>query len=144
VDIISVGDPWITRLTGSGAVSVWKPYQEIVPDMQFGFLAFGPTLFRDNPDVGARFLAAYLKGIKAYNEGKTERNIEIMAKYTQLDAETLQKACWPPMNASGQANLATVDEFQTWASGKGLLDTLVPSDKYWDGSFLADAEKYMK
>jgi NitT/TauT family transport system substrate-binding protein len=144
VDIISVGDPWITRLTGSGEVAIWKPYQEIVPDMQFGFIAFAPTLFRDKPEVGARFLAAYLKGIEKYNEGKTDRNLEIMAKYTQLDVEILQKACWPPMNVTGQANLETVDAFQAWALERGLLDATVAADKYWDGSFLEQAKKFMK
>ncbi len=139
VDLISIGDPWIVRLTSGGNASIWKPYQEVVPNMQFGFVLFGPSLFRDNPEAGARFLAAYLKGVKQYNEGKTDRNLEILAKYTKLDTDTLQKACWPPMNDSGEINLQTVNEFQAWAADKDLIDKVIPDDQYWDGSFVNKA-----
>jgi NitT/TauT family transport system substrate-binding protein len=144
VDLISVGDPWIIRLIETGQVSVWQPYQEIVPDMQFGFVLFGPSLYRDNPEAGVRFLAAYLKGVKQYNEGKTTRNLEIMAKYTKLDTETLKKACWPPISVSGQINLQTIDEYQAWAVDQGLIDNVVPDEKYWIPSFVEKATQLMK
>lgn len=144
VDIISVGDPWIVRLLDTTDLSVWKPYQEIVPNMQFGFVLFGPSLFKDNPDVGERFLAAYLRGIEQYNEGKTERNLEIMSEYTKLDVETLNKACWPPMNASGLINLETVNAYQQWAFENDLLDEVVSPDDYWVPSLVENAAKIVK
>jgi len=144
VDIVSVGDPWIVRLLATEQISVWRPYQEVVPNMQFGFVLFGPSLYRDNPEAGTRFLKAYLKGVKQYNEGKTDRNLEIMSKYTQLDTDILKQACWPPMNVSGEINLQTVDEYQLWAKGKGLLNDVVPSDQYWIPSFVNAASEALK
>lgn len=143
VDIVSVGDPWITKLIDSGQAVIWKPYQEIVPNMQFGVILFNKTLLKDKPEVGARFLAALLKGVEQYNEGKTSRNVEIMAKYTQLDTAILERACWPPMNITGEINTDTVNAFQDWALGKNLIDKVIPVDGYWDSTPLESAEKLL-
>jgi NitT/TauT family transport system substrate-binding protein len=141
VDIVSVGDPWITRLVDTGEAVVWKPYQELVPNMQFGFILYGRNLRLDNPDAGARFMAALLDGVEQYNEGKTPRNLEIMSEYTQLDIATLERACWPPMNLSGEINLDTVKQFQNWAFEQGLQDSIIPDEGYWDQSILDQASK---
>ncbi len=144
VDIVSIGDPWIVKLTGSGETVVWKPYQEIVPNMQFGVILFNDNLIKNNPDAGVRFLAALLKGVEQYNQGKTDRNIEIMAKYTNLDPEILKKACWPPMNTSGEINFQAVDAFQAWAFQKGLIEKQIPVSGYWYPDLLKKAEKLLK
>jgi ABC-type nitrate/sulfonate/bicarbonate transport system substrate-binding protein len=141
VNIVSVGDPWITRLVDTGEAVIWKPYQEVVPNMQFGFILFGRNLRLDNPDAGARFMAALLDGVEQYNEGKTPRNLEILSEYTQLDTATLEKACWPPMNLSGEINLDTVNQFQNWAVEQDLQDSVIPDEEYWDQSILDQANK---
>jgi len=144
VDIVSVGDPWITRILEDGSIGIWKPYQDIVPDMQFGFVLFGAGIQEKSNDAGARFLAALLRGVEQYGQGKTPRNLEIMAQYTDLDDENLKAACWPPMNPSGDINLNTVDQFQVWAVSKGLQDTFIPAEKYWDSSPLEKARELIK
>lgn len=144
VDLISIGDPWITRLLDTGLVSIWKPYQDIVPNMQFGVVLFGKNLLNGNPDLGNRFMTAYLKGIRQYNLGKTDRNLEIMSKYTKLDTELLKRACWPPMNETGTISLDTVEQFQTWAVGKGLLDKAIDVNTLWDPQFIEQAAKNLK
>jgi len=144
VDIVSVGDPWITRILEDESIGIWKPYQDIVPDMQFGFVLFGAGIREKPNDVGARFLAALLRGVEQYDEGKTARNLEIMAQYTDLNVATLKAACWPPMNPSGDINLDTVDQFQVWAVSKGLQDTFIPTEEYWDSSYLEKARELIK
>jgi NitT/TauT family transport system substrate-binding protein len=139
VDFISIGDPWITRLADTGAMAVWRPYQDVAPNMQFGILAFGQLLLRDRPETGVQFMTAYLKAVRQYNEGKTDRNIEIMAEYTKLDAGLLQRACWPPMKNDGSIDLTTILEFQTWAVGKCLLEAGSPGEALWDSRFIDGA-----
>jgi NitT/TauT family transport system substrate-binding protein len=139
VDFISAAEPWITRLVDAGNMAVWQPYQKVVPNMQFGVLIFGKNLLKANPDTGIKFMTAYLKAVRQYNEGKTDRNVEILAKYTQLDAELLKRACWPPMRSDGSINLATVMEFQTWAVEQGLLDQSSDAEAIWDSRFIDGA-----
>lgn len=144
VDLISIGDPWITRLLDTNLVSVWKPYQEIVPNMQFGFVLFGKNLLNGDPEIGDRFITAYLKGVQQYNEGKTDRNLEIMSQYTKLDIELLKRACWPPMNATGNISLDTISQFQSWAVDKGLLDKSIDVNTLWDPQYIEQAVKNLK
>lgn len=144
VDLISIGDPWITRIQANSSATLWMNYADMVPDMQFGLVLFGPSITQKNPEAGAKFLAGYLKGINQYAEGKTDRNIEIMMKYTNLDAEILKAACWPPMNSKGVINTATLTDFQNWAFDSGLTDAKVDVSQYWDGSYLEAAQKMQK
>jgi NitT/TauT family transport system substrate-binding protein len=140
VDLISIGDPWIVRLLDTNLVTVWKPYQEIVPNMQFGAVLFGPNLLINHPELGVRFMKAYLKGVAQYNLGKTARNLDIMAKYTKLDVALLNRACWPPMHADGMINISSVEEFQNWGFAQGLINQVIPTNEYWDPSFVNQAK----
>ncbi len=139
VDLISVGEPWVTRLLDTGNVAVWQSGTAIAPQLQFGLILFGKQLIEGDPAVGTRFMAAYLKGVRQYNEGQTARNVAIMAQYTNLDPDLLQRACWPTMAVDGLVNMDSVLAFQEWAIGKGLVDHPVSAEQIWDGSFIAAA-----
>jgi NitT/TauT family transport system substrate-binding protein len=141
VDIMKEGEPWVTRLLDSGLVTEWYPFQELVPDMQFGVIMFGPNFLVERPEVGIRFMKAYLKGVEQYNEGKTERNIEILAEFTELDVDLLQRSCWPPIHTDGMITTATIDEYQQWAFSKGLIEQVLPVEDYWDPSFVEAASR---
>jgi NitT/TauT family transport system substrate-binding protein len=141
VDVMKEGEPWVTRDLDSGVVTEWMPFQEIIPDMQFGVIMFGPNFLVDRSEVGTRFIKAYLKGIEQYNKGKTDRNIEILAEYTELDVDLLQRSCWPPMHADGMIATETIDEYQQWAFSKGLVEQVLSVDEYWDPSFVEAASR---
>ena len=141
VDIISIGEPWLTRLLDSGLVTEWKLHHEIVPDMQFGMIVYGPTLLVERPEVGERFIKAYLKGLEQYNEGTSDRNVELLAEYTGLDVELLKRACWPPMHADGIITTDTINAYQAWVLSNGLIDNILPVEEYWYPSFVEAAGK---
>jgi NitT/TauT family transport system substrate-binding protein len=96
-------------------------------------------LLDQDPEAGKRFMTAYLKAVRQYNQGKTERNLDILAKHTELDRELLRRACWPVMRDDGQVNLQSLIEFQSWAQTKGLIDRPVTADQLWDASFINHA-----
>ena len=110
-----------------------------MPNFSIGVTVFGPLLLEEYPEAGERFLAAYMQAIHQYNEGKTDRNIEIMAEGTGVDVATLQAACWSPFRNDGLIDIDGIDEFQQWAVDGGFLESVVPSDQYWEPSFLEAA-----
>jgi ABC-type nitrate/sulfonate/bicarbonate transport system substrate-binding protein len=116
----------------------------LIPDFQFAFILYGPILLDKNPDAGRRFMVAYLKAVRQYNLGKTERNLEILAKHTGLDRELLKRACWPPMHNDGRINVRGVLDFQAWAVGKGFLDSPVKEEQFWDPRFVEYANQVLK
>jgi NitT/TauT family transport system substrate-binding protein len=143
VDFISTGEPWITRLTDTGKMAVWLKYQDVAPDMQFGFMIFGPSLLVDRPDIGKKFVTAYVKAIRKYNEGKTDRNIEIIAKYTKMEPELLKRTCLPTMRPSGNVSVETLLAYQEWAHALGVIETTVTAEQLWDPRFVEYANEQL-
>lgn len=143
VDFVSTGEPWVTRLTDTGKMAVWQEYQKIMPNMQVGFMMFGPSLTVDNRGLGKKFVTAYLKGVRQYNQGKTDRNLEIIAKYTKLDVDLLKRVCWPVIHGNGEINMGALLEFQSWGVQKGVVDKPVTAEQLWDPEFVAYANQQL-
>jgi NitT/TauT family transport system substrate-binding protein len=139
VDLVTSSEPWTTRLLQEKQAILWVPYQEVIPDFQHSIIVYGPNLLVKNPEAGNRFMVAYLKAVRQYNEGKTPRNIEILAKHTGLDEELLTDCCWPAIRADGRINCESVLDFQRWAIERGLLDDLVTKEQFWDPHFVEHA-----
>jgi NitT/TauT family transport system substrate-binding protein len=143
IDVVATSEPWLTRVVASGHGAVWVPLQRLIPDSEFGLVQYGPTLLDRDPDAGARFMAAYLRAVRQYNQGKTERNLEILARHTKLDRALLREACWPPFRPGGRVNVQSVLDFQAWAERKGLVDRALGAGDLWDGRFVDQANRML-
>ena len=78
-----------------------------------------------------------MDAVRQYQAGPTERNVAILAKYTQLDPELLRKMCWVTIPADGSLKQDSLMAFQQWAINQKLLDRIVTPDKFWDDQFIA-------
>jgi NitT/TauT family transport system substrate-binding protein len=141
IDIAPLGEPWITRVANAGAGRIWIGYEDLLPNSQSGILAFGPTLTEQNREAGNRFMLAYLEGVQLHNEGKTDRNIKLMAEFTQLDPEEVSQMCWQSFTADGSIDADSMIAFQEWALEKGLVDAVLTEEEFFDGSFLEFANQ---
>ena len=143
VDVVTSAEPWITRTKQSGAGDTWVSFGELTPFLPQGVVIYGENL-TSNPDVGNRFMVAYLRAIQQYNEGKTDRNIEIISAYTQLSPEDLESACWPTVAADGRTHPDAWMPYQEWMVSKGYLEAVVPFEKLWDAQFVDFANSVIK
>ena len=84
-------------------------------------------------------MRAYLRAVRQYNRGKTDRNQEILGRHTGLDRALLREACWPSFRADGQIDVRSVRDFQIWALSRGLLDQRLTEQQFWDPQFVQDA-----
>lgn len=141
IDIAGAGEPWVFRMESSNTAKMIKSFNSYLPDLQWGVIAYGPTLLGDNPDVGNRFMKAFIKGLQQYNQGKTDRNVEIIAKYTELTPDEVKQTCWQTMRADGDINIASVMELQQWFFDKGFTTSILTEDKIWDPEFIQAAAK---
>lgn len=141
VDVVSTTEPWVTRMVNTNKALLWKGLRDVLPDIQLAFVIFGPNLLEKNPDAGKRFATAYLKAARQYAEGATERNLEIVAKHTELDRALLSQACWAAISQTGRINAEGVIGFQNWAVKKGLLDTAIGESQFWDTRFVDSANE---
>jgi NitT/TauT family transport system substrate-binding protein len=141
VDFIVAVEPWVTRVSDTQQMKVLTGFQHLLPGGTIAFLDFGRLFAKDRPDLGERFATAYLKAVRKYMEGKTDRNLEIVSKHTKLPKDLLQRICWPDMRTDGEVNLQTVMAYQNWAVGMGLLEKAAPEDAIWDPRFMDFANK---
>jgi NitT/TauT family transport system substrate-binding protein len=143
VDLVHIGEPWITRILRAGDAVLWLPVKDVVPDFQWATIVYGPNLIEENPDAGQRFMVAYLEAVRQYNEGKTARNLEIVSKHTELDRDLLEEACWPAIHGDGTITAQSVLDFQEWGLERGLLDGTVTEEQFWDPSFAEHATQVL-
>jgi NitT/TauT family transport system substrate-binding protein len=136
IDAIAAAEPLLTRMSNIGPV--WLAAEKIVPDFQFSTLTFGERLLYRDRETGARFLRAYNRGVAQYLEGKTERNVAIVAKATGETPDLIRRACWLPMQPDLRVNWQSLDEFQTWAKKEGLIQHILTRDQATDSTFVTE------
>jgi len=138
IDMTAISEPWLSRILADGHV-VHVPANEVVPGLEFASLVFGRSLLTDRREAGRRFLAAYLRGVRQYREGKTPRNIEVLTAATQMSAEELDRACWPTTRADGTIETGPLQDFQRWGFEKGLIDRVLDPEEYYEPGLLPGA-----
>ena len=139
VDAAVTSEPYLTRALDAGHARRWIAGSEVLPDFQLSYFTFGPTLLDERPEVGERFLAAYLDGVRRLRRGKTEENLRILAEGTGQEPELLRRACWPTFRDDGGLSEASLRAFQAWLVDVGMLDRVLDSEEYWDSRFLEGA-----
>jgi NitT/TauT family transport system substrate-binding protein len=140
---VGTTEPWITRILRSGYGQLWNSFRDWIPGYQFSSLMFGPTMLGENREAGKRFMVAFLKAVRQYNEGKTERNLDILTDALGLEREEIEQTCWVSMRGDGKVNVESILEFQDWAVEKGLVDTPVTMDQLFDPSFIEYANQVL-
>jgi NitT/TauT family transport system substrate-binding protein len=136
LDAAAVTEPSLTRVARAG--TLWLSAQDAVPDYQWSVLAFGERLLVRERDTGLRFLRAYHRGVAQFREGKTDRNVAILAEGTGETPEHTRDTCWPAFSADSRVNWASIDEFQRWAMAQGFMDRNVSLEQAFDSTLVAE------
>jgi NitT/TauT family transport system substrate-binding protein len=134
VDIVFAVEPWVTRMLAQGDIAVLFPGEPLAPELTSSVIVFGARPLA-NPDIGNRFATAYLKAVRQYLQGKTPRNIELVAAYTSLDPELVKQVCWSHSPPDGQINVDSIMAYQTWLKESGALDRVLEPKEFLDTSF---------
>lgn len=134
IDAVAISEPTLLRMVKIG--KLWLSAQETLPDFEWGVLAFSERLALRERDTGIRFIRGYNRGVARFREGKTPRNVAIIAEATGETPEITRAACWPSFRADSRINWQSIAEFQAWANVQGLMERTVSRDQVWDSTFL--------
>jgi hypothetical protein len=115
---------------------LWKSASEFMGGFQHSFFFYGPRLLDPASDLGVKFLRAYLRGVDRFLEGKTPRNLAIVAAHTRLEPAMLGRACWSGFSRDGAIDVHTLDMFQAWAQQRGLIDRRVTIAEFSSSRYL--------
>lgn len=135
IDAADLTEPYLTHALDSRAAVMFIPTEVSVPDYPTP-LFYGPVFLDRDPDLGRRFMVAYLEGVRQYNLGKTERNIEILANNTGLDRDLLRRTCWLPIARDGDLPREPVRDFMEWMSENKQITQIPGDDQLYDMSYV--------
>ncbi|MHB8835136.1 MAG: ABC transporter substrate-binding protein [Candidatus Methylomirabilia bacterium] len=135
VDAAIAAEPWVTRLAQDKVAVKAIGAEEVTPGFARAAIFFGPSLLRERPAVGERFVIAYLKALRRLAEGKTERNVRIVAEHSGMTEDFVRSICWPTLRVDGGVDLEELMDFQAWAIRAGYLDSAVGPERFWEPRF---------
>jgi NitT/TauT family transport system substrate-binding protein len=135
IDAALVTEPYVTQSMNSNAAVVFVPAQDFLPDWPLP-LYYGPAILDKDPDLGRRFMVAYLEGVKQYNLGKTERNLAIIGNYTMLDRELLNQTCWYPIAPDGYLPAKPVHDYMDWMYENKKITEKLDDNQIFDMSYV--------
>lgn len=138
IDAGIIPEPYLTQTLNSNSAVVLIPAQVYAPDWPTP-LYYGPAILDKDPDLGRRFMIAYLLGVKKYNEGKTEQNLQVLANYTLLDRELLNQTCWYPVASDGDLPRQPVREYMDWMYANKKITLNPEDDQLFDMSYITYA-----
>jgi NitT/TauT family transport system substrate-binding protein len=136
IDAVASGEPLLTRMKSIGPV--WLAAEKVVPDFQWGTIAFNDRLLHKDRESGLRFLRAYNRGIAQYLQGKTDRNVAIIAQATGEKPELIRQACWLPFRSDLTVNWSSIEQFEAWAKKEGFIQEILSRDQAMDSTFVTD------
>ena len=138
IDAGDLTEPFITQVNNSRSAVMLIPTNEYCPDWPLP-LYYGPAFLDKDPELGRRFMVAYLQGVRQYNQGKTERNLVIMGNYTKLDRVLLEQSCWMPVANNGDLPRKPIREYVDWMYANKKITQNPPDEQLFDMSYITYA-----
>jgi NitT/TauT family transport system substrate-binding protein len=122
---------------------------QIYPNQQVAVLLYGSDLVQHRPDVAERFMKAYLKGVRDYNNA-FRKNIdragivEILSRNTNVKKpELYEKMVMPGLDPNGTINISGMTNDMNWFLANGFLKQSVDVSGAIDTSFAEKAVKQL-
>jgi NitT/TauT family transport system substrate-binding protein len=123
-------------------VRVWR-FAEALPGHQYSFVLFGDSMLKEDLQVGARFLAAYLKAAQEYQEGRTPEFLREFAAQHKLDEQSIVSACRDTYPTDGSIDLPSIQRMVDWYVSRGLATEPLPASRLVDTRFLELAQRLL-
>ncbi|GAA0614827.1 ABC transporter substrate-binding protein [Virgibacillus siamensis] len=139
-------EPLLTKGIESGVhVKFGDVAADFAPKAQIAMVLGSPKFVGENRDVALRFMAAYLKGVRDYNdvfvkgEGDKEEIIKIMTEHTALkDPELWKKVGVTGLNPNGRMFVDDIERQYKMYKENGGIQGEVDLDKAIDTSLVED------
>lgn len=138
-------EPLITQGIENGFHQRFKDATDYAPESQIALVLGSPQFMTVEQDVSLRFMAAYLKGVRDYNDAfekgiEQDEIIEIMTKHTALkDADLWKKVSVTGLHPDGKMFIDDIyRQYETYKAN-GAIDGEVDLEKAIDTSMVERA-----
>jgi len=126
IDAAIAIEPFVAQIVDKHIGVILQRDDATVPRHQVAVILYGPK-FADKPDVGRRFMVAYLKAARLYNDAfekndatKRKDVIDILVQNTTVkDVALYDKMVMPGIDPNGKVNVESIAEEQEYFLKKG-------------------------
>jgi NitT/TauT family transport system substrate-binding protein len=149
VDAAMVIEPFLATVLDKNFGVLWKRTDEIIPDFQAAVVLYGPQFVVGKPDVARRFMLAYVKASRYYNDAIREKGspawnevVDILIKNTRIkDRAVYDQMGLPGLDPDASLNVDSIRDMQDWWLERGLQDERIDLSRAIDQSFAQNAAR---
>jgi NitT/TauT family transport system substrate-binding protein len=151
VDAALTTEPSATKAVQSGVAVRVMGDDSIYPNHQLAVVLYGGGFAKSNPDAARRFMRAYLRAVRDYNDalkdgklaGKNaDEVIAVLTEYTSIkDAALLRSISPQGCNPDGRVNEVSLKKDLQFFKDEGLIQGAVTIEQLLDNSFVDAALK---
>ncbi len=144
IDMAGVIEPFSTVAQTRGLGVVFKRADEIIPGNQLSLIMYS-TSFAKQTDLARRWMRAYLRGVRDFNDiffkktapqAKKDAVIKALIKDTSVTDPTLwDKMVMPNLDPNGRVRIDKLKASQDWFVQMGYQQRKVDLDKALDTSY---------
>ncbi len=141
LDLSMVFEPQVTIAVEQGFAVRWRGADEILPGAQTVTISYGPQ-FAQRTDLGRRWMLAYLKGVREYNDAYRggPNRADVIRLLTQAsairDPALWERMVWTAIDPNGYVNTASIVDTVAWYRRHNLLHTDLDVRPFIDQSFV--------
>ncbi|MBI4322030.1 MAG: ABC transporter substrate-binding protein [Chloroflexi bacterium] len=143
IDVALQIEPLTTKGVEQGIFVRWKGVDEINPNHQQATLMFSAQFAKDRTEVAKRFTAAYVKGVRDYNDAFVKKNkklrdeiIPLLIQNTNIkERELYDKMVYPGLNPDGYVNSESLSRDLEWLLANGFMRERVDLKQIIDNQF---------
>jgi len=146
IDASITNEPTMTRAIEEGVAARIAGNDVTYPDQQTAVVFYADKFIHDRRDVAERFMRAYLRGVRMYNDAlkdgrlagpKANEVTAILVKYTTIKDESMFRRMVPSYcNPDGEVNVASLRKDLDFFRELGLIEKKdVSVDGVVDASF---------
>ncbi len=144
IDVAVAIEPFVAQIVKNGIGVVLQRDDQTIPRHQVAVILYGPKFVERNPNAARRFMLAYLKGARFYNDAfekkdtaKRKAAIDILIKNTTVKAAALyDKMVMPGIDPNGKVNVESIAQEQDYFLKKGSQKTKVELNKVVDTQYI--------
>jgi len=151
IDVALPIEPFVTHIVEQGVGVIWKRDDEVVPGHQVAVVLYSPKFIETKPELAHKFMLAYLKGARDYNDAFVKKDamkrrdvVQILIRNTPVkDPALYDKMVMPGIDPNGRVNLESLARQQEWFVAKGAQKTKVDLSKAVDTEFVDSAVRVL-
>jgi NitT/TauT family transport system substrate-binding protein len=136
-------EPFVTFIVDQGTGTIYERLDTFVPGEQIAEVIYGGQFIKDQPDAARRFMVAYLKAVRDYNDAfsrndaaKRQQIIGTLTQRTTVkDPALYDRMVMPGLQPDGRINVARIAAHQDFWVATAQQQARVNLDEVIDHRF---------